>query len=247
MACKMYSRFIKYDFKVLLNPLYDFEGDEFYDCVTDKFSSLIEKGIVVVIVGSWISDINNLNTKELLIALDKNKANEKTYLMPIVLENRINDLITQTIINDYFKDQYYSFVTTDAGDRVNDAVNLVLTRIMTPSSMLVYIETFRNQTGDKLDYEEAARLTTLLFRTAQPDNAGDLTAIGKCYERGWGCEIDLKKALEYYTKAQEVAGLPEYNADVNRIEQCIIDAQPVKKMSFWEKLIALLKLYFWPF
>lgn len=247
MACKMYSRFIKYDIKVFLNPLYDFDGDEFYDCVTDNFSSLIEKGIVVVIVGNWISDINNPITQELLMALDKNKTIEKTYLMPIVLENRINDLITQDIIKDYFKDQYYSFVTIDAYDRVNDAVNLVLTRIMTPSSMFVYVESFRNKAGDKLDYEEASRLTTLLLKMAQSDNAGDLTAIGRCYERGWGCEIDLAKALEYYSKAQKVAGLSEYYDDIYRIEQRMKDTQPVRKMSFWKKLIALLKLYFWPF
>jgi len=113
--------------------------------------------------------------------------------------------------------------------------------------MIVYIETFSDKRGGKQDLFEAGRLTTLLHRTAREDRAGDVAAIAKCYEKGWGREKDLRSAARYYEKAQGLMGTSIYQEDISRVEKTIEDSMPPVKVPFWKKLIALLKLWFWPF
>lgn len=239
VACKMYTRLQKYDFKLLLNPLYKFEAAEYYDCIKDSFADLIEIGLVVVIAGDWVADLKNPLTRNLLLALEKNKTNAPTFLMLMVLEKKIHKAVQELYID--FKNQYYSFDTQSVFDRVDNAVDQVLARVLTPSSMLVYIEAFKKCSEEGYD-EEAACLTRLLFEKAQLDNAGDLIALGKCYENGWGCEKDLKKAGEYYLKAQEIVGDDVFCDDVLRVEQKREAFRP-KKLSIWKRI--LLRVLSW--
>lgn len=249
LAYQMYNRLIKYSFKLLLAPLYDtFEAKDTYECITGSLSELISKGFVSVIVGDWISNPEDSITKGLLSALEMDSMNDTHYLTPIVFEKRVYDLCSASgSIWMALSQSLISVCFTDVRYRVNDVVDSLLTKMLTPSSMIVYIETFRDNRGGKPDLFEAGRLTTLLHRTAREDSAGDMAAIAKCYEKGWGHEKNYQTASYYYSKAQEITGSPVYQEDISRVQQIIEESQPIKRVPFWKKLIILLKLWFWPF
>ena len=249
LAYQMYNRLIKYSFKLLLAPLYDtFEAKDAYECINGSLSELISKGFVSVIVGDWISNPEDSTTKGLLSALEMDSMNDTHYLTPIVFEKRVYDLCSASgSIWMALSQSLISVCFTDVRYRVNDVVDSLLTKMLTPSSMIVYIETFRNNRGGKPDLFEAGRLTTLLHRTAREDSAGDMAAIAKCYEKGWGREKDLRSAAHYYEKAQGLMGTSIYQEDISRVEKIIEDSMPPVKVPFWKKLMALLKLWFWPF
>lgn len=249
LAYQMYTRLIKYSFKILLAPLYDtFEAKDSYECITGSLSELIGKGFVSVIVGDWISNPEDSTTKGLLSALEMDSMKDTHYLTPVIFEKKVYDLcsangntwmaLSQSLISVCFTDVRY---------RVNDVVDSLLTKMLTPSSMIVYIESFRNNRGGRPDLFEAGRLITLLQRTAREDCAGDMAAIAKCYEKGWGHEKNYRTASYYYSKAQEITGVALYQDDISRVQQIIEESQPIKKVPFWKKLITLLKLWFWPF
>ena len=249
LAYQMYTRLSKYSFKLLLAPLYDsFEAKDSYECTSDPLSELIGKGIVSIIVGDWISNPGDSRTKELLSALERDSMNDSHYLAPIVFEKRVYDLCSANRdIWNALSQSLISMCFTDVRYRVNDVVDTLLTKMLTPSSMIVYIEAFSEKRGGKPDLFETVRLTTLLHRTAREDQAGDVAAIAKCFEKGWGREKDLRSAAHYYKKAQELMGTSIYQEDISRVEKIIEDSMPPVKVPFWKKLIALLKLWFWPF
>ena len=113
--------------------------------------------------------------------------------------------------------------------------------------MILYVEVFRDENSKRYDIDEANRLTNLIFKEAKLDNAGDLVALGKCYERGWGRAKDLEKALQCYKKAQDMVGSDVFEEDILDVEQQIEDALPKEKLSFWKKLVLFLRMIFWPF
>lgn len=247
IAYAMFLRLKKYDFNLILHPLYDFKEKQYYQCVTGKFTELMDSGIVAVIIGDWILYAKNPNTVELLSAIEKNRREESLCLLPLVLEQSIDDIISKDPMKRILSGQYYSYCNKDVYDRVDYAVNQILSKMLTPSSMILSIEVFRDKNNEKYDLVEAARLTELLFKEAKMDNAGDLIALGKCYERGWGCDKDLEKALQCYTKAQDLVGFNAYKEDILDVEQQIEDSLPKEKLSFWKKLVLFLRSLFWPF
>ena len=190
----------------------------------------------------------NGKTKELLSALKEDAQNPQHCLVPIVFEKRIYELWSSTAtVLESSSSTLIAACFTDVRYRVNEAVDVLLTKMLTSSAMIVYIEAFRDKRGGKMDLFEAGRLTTLLHRTAREESAGDIAAIAKCFEKGWGCVKDYQSAAQYYAKAQEIMGTPIYQEDIIRVERIIEDSKPLVKMPFWRKLIELLKLWFWPF
>lgn len=235
IAYAMYLRLSKYDFNIILRPLGEFKGKDYYECTSDDFSHLMDNGIVVVIAGEWASDQINQFRKEWLLAIENNKSHEPSYLFTFVFEQGLSKKLDGV--------ECVKLENVDVYDRVDAAVNRVLSRMLTPSSMIVYVETFRT-TGDIV---EAGHLYKLIRQGADQNNAGDMAALGKCFENGWGGDKDLWDALHCYTRAEELVGFPVYEEEMSNIEEKIKASKPQKKPGFWKKLWLFLKLLFWPF
>lgn len=236
LAFQMYTRLNHYSFKLLLAPQYDsFDAKDSYECVFGSLPELLNKGLVSIIIGDWIANPKDGKTQELLSALEMDSHNTPHYLVPIVFEKRIHDLCSSTA--PVFESiSLIKACFSDVWNRVNDAVDELLTKMLTPSAMIVYIEAFSGTHDD-----EAKRLSSLLHKTAREDRAGDVAAVAKCLEKGWGCEKDLSSAVHYYEKAQELLGTSIYQEDISRVEKKIEESMPPVKVSLWKRLIALLK------
>ena len=244
LAYQMYSRLMKYDFKVLLFPLFDFEAKEDFECINGSYADLIDKGLVVVLVGEWIRNPGNATTQDLLRAIELDNTNENSFILPVVFETKIhNSICTDSTLQRTLSPKMHSTCHLETPYRVNDAIDGILTRMLNPSSMIVYIESFRRKNDEKLNFE-AVRLTTLLHQNARPDRAGDIAALAKCQEMGWGCEKNYHAALQNYTKAQEAIGYSLYQDDIERIKEQIHSSQIPKKIPFWKKLFQLLGMWF---
>ena len=189
LACQMYSRLVKYDFKILLHPLYDFDARSEYECVECNYVDLLDKGFVVALLGEWIAELNNPITRDLFAAINANSGDNYPSIRTIVFESRILELIwNDTVIKNTLSKTLYSYCHVGVQYRVNDAVDGILSRMLTPSSMIVYIEEFKDKQDVSRELFEAGRLTTLLHQNARMDKAGDIASLAKCHEKGWGCE-----------------------------------------------------------
>lgn len=230
IAYQIYLRLIKYDFRLFLHPLYDLSSKKDFNCVSGQYSDLSQAGHVVVIVGDWVTDPENEHANDLISSLHQN------FIMPMIFETEsLEHIVDDERLREAFSHRCYIYCNMALQGRVNAAVDDILASMLTPSSMIVYIRSFRDNRYGKPDFFEAGRLTTIMRKYSNINTAGDAAAIAECKEKGWGGAIDLNAAVYMYSRAEQIMGYPLYQEEIKHLQNAITQSLPEVSVTFWQK------------
>ena len=201
LAKYIYNRLSKFDFQVFCDIESLTVGD-FEEQISSAMNSASKKGCIIVILNESIIRENSWTRKEIVCAIRNDRINNRNSLIPFANSSGI----IQTIGKDENLNSLLNYSIEDIfGKTIEEqcdiVVNRVLTKLLTPGTILTHAHNFKNGVNCKEDMEEAQKLYTLYFKLAdKATNKGDSAwrALGQCYEMGWGTDIDLNKSLECY-------------------------------------------------
>lgn len=206
LAKSVYERLCKYDFHVFMDMMSLLDGN-FQAQIYSSLDKAVKKGYVVAIIGNQILYPDSFLRHELIRAINSDKIPGKQSILPFVTEESLVSAIERdadlNVLSDYDIQDISGFPSDIRCDKV---VNSVLTKMLTPGTILTHAHNFKNGVNCEKDIEEADKLYSLYFQLAdeatnlQSKNNTDsaLKALGKCYEMGWGTPIDLQMALNVY-------------------------------------------------
>lgn len=209
-AKQVAERLSKYDFSVFMDMLWDFSQKYRQDYVKDTLTNLDESardGYVVAFVNDRVLSPNCCSRNELLRAISRSNDYKTT---PNVIVFAVNSTVAKKIETDselssICKDDVFSLENILKDDKSDFVTEVILRKLMIPGSILSQANNLKNGINCKKDEEEAEWLYKLCFKIAQEQErhgspSGNV-GLAKCYEFGYGTEINLPLAKEYYQEA----------------------------------------------
>lgn len=213
LAQSIYNRLSKYDFQVFCD-IESLTAGDFEKQITSAINRASEEGYTIAILNESILNRDNWTRHEIIYTLRNDKVNNRTSLIPFANSSGIIQIIgTDANLNsllDYFIEDISGKTNEEQCDLI---VNRVLSKLLTPGTILTHAHNFKNGVHYKVDLEEAEKLYSLYFKLADEatDKGSDSAwrALGQCYEMGWGTVIDLNKSLECYIYYRDALGQKE--------------------------------------
>lgn len=219
IADKIYCRLKKYDSYTLYYPPRMFgAGSSFAHTIEEAIEKTKRNGFYIVLLSMSALQSQWLEN-EVSMSLENNS---KRNIIPIVADGGVTKMLPSNPVFDRLKEcniidmgGYYEEETIDK------AVDKIIERLYTPGDILALANQFREGTNGLRDTEEAERLYKIFFSLAdQSENPGALYAMGKCYEYGYGVDIDLHKAYYYYCECRNELGEKQVIGESSLGEHC---------------------------
>lgn len=202
LAQSIYNRLSKYDFQVFCDIESITTGD-FGKQITSAINRASEGGYTIALLNESVLNRDSWTRHEIVYALRNDKVNNRTSLIPFANSLGIIQAIGKD--DDLQSLLSYSIVDLSRNDidiQCDMVVNRVLTKLLTPGTILTHAHNFKDGTNCKKDIVEADKLYALYFKLAQiatqKDSDPAWRALGRCYEMGWGTPVNLEEALRCY-------------------------------------------------
>lgn len=230
LAKQVAERLSKYDFSVCMDMLWDFSQKYHQKYDTEILTNLdasAKDGYVIAFVKNRVFDYGSGCRQELLRAIINAKKARR--VNPNVILFAISNSVAESLKKDPKLSQISDVVSLESyseTDRCDYAVETILRKLMIPGSILTQANNFKNGINCQKDEEEAEWLYRLCFKVFKEQEISGFPSgcigVAKCYEFGYGTEINLSLSKEYYRKAM-ILEYPMATEDFLRVTKKIED------------------------
>lgn len=248
LAQATYNRLSKYDFQVFCD-IESITAGDFAKQITSAINRASEEGYTIAILNESILNRDSWTRREIVYALRNDKVNNRTSLIPFANSPEIIQAIGKD--DDLQSLLSYSIVDLSGNDLDNQCdmvVNRVLTKLLTPGTILTHAHNFKNGTNCKKDIVEADKLYALYFKLAQiathKDSDPAWRTLGRCYEMGWGTPVNLEEALRCY---RDTVGCRREDEErvIQKIQgtwqENIEDCKAIQQKSLFQRFLEIFK------
>lgn len=219
LAKSVYERLSKYDFQVFVDMDLLRPGDDYLKTVISSLDKAAANGHIIALMNDRVLFPLSGSRHEIKRILNYDRANGGKSILPFATTKGLVDLISSDEelkpLMQYGVCDISESPDIDICDKV---VNQVLSKMLSPGTILTHAHNFKNGTNCKVDLEEAEKLYALYFKLADEasNNGSDtaMRALGHCYEMGWGTSVNLGEALACYR-----AAIIDCREDIKRVEQ----------------------------
>lgn len=226
LAYDIANRLKKYEFKVWIDLANDFIDENYEHVIKHEIRSCISSGFVVALLNENQFVEGNWSREELKIALYESKKFRNPCILPVYL----NRDIELSIRGDKDLHELSSIDAVSASgisieQRSDFIVNAILQTLLQPGTILSYARKYANGEHCAVDKEEADKLFKLFYELADRASKYSPTAegaLGLCYEFGYGTEINLNLARDYYRDVMNE--VPAYKENYQRVIEKIKDS-----------------------
>lgn len=219
-ADKICKRLEKYESYSLFKPFGQTDvKDDLYRLTIQRIENTKRNGFCIVLLSdksissSWVEE-------EISMMLDNNS---KKNIIPIAITKNIAETIKNKRRFAALQECNIIDVSCEPEEtKVDVAIDMVLERLYTPGDILAMANQFRDGYNGIQDINEAERLYKIFFKLAdESDNPIALFTVGKCYEYGFGVDIDYDKAYMYYNLCRIELGADQIIGETSLGNHCL--------------------------
>lgn len=211
LAEVVFERLSKYDFQIFYDNYSISSGGDYFKTITNSLDRAAATGHIIVLMNDRVLSCGNFSRNEIKMALNYDKKHGGRSILPFTTTKGLVDSISSDEeLKPLIQYDIQDISEIPSINQCDEIVNQVLIRMLTPGAILTHAHNFKNGVNYRVNQEEANKLYSLYFKLANEayDNGSEtaVSAVGQCYEMGWGTPQDLRVALMYYEESSRGLG-----------------------------------------